>query len=47
MRHLDGMTEYFAVVENGGFSAAAKKLNVSTSYVSRRVADLTTRGCGV
>ena len=43
MRHLHGMIEFFAVVENGGFSAAAKKLNVSTSYVSRRVADLEAR----
>ena len=40
MRHLEGVIEFFAVVENRGFSAAAKKLNVSTSYVSRKVAEL-------
>ncbi|MEL6224510.1 MAG: LysR family transcriptional regulator [Cyanobacteria bacterium J06627_8] len=36
----DGVSEFVAVVDTGSFSAAAKQLGVSTSYVSRRVADL-------
>ena len=39
----DGVSEFVAVVDAGGFSAAAKRLGVSTSYVSRRVADLEAR----
>jgi DNA-binding transcriptional LysR family regulator len=32
-----GLTEFVAVVENGGFTAAARALDVSTSFVSRQV----------
>lgn len=39
----DGISEFVAVVDAGSFSAAAKRLGVSTSYVSRRVADLEAR----
>ena len=39
----DGVSEFVAVVDAGSFSAAAKRLGVSTSYVSRRVADLEAR----
>ncbi len=43
MKHLDGLVEFFAVVEQGGFTAAAKELNVSTSYISRSVSKLEDR----
>ncbi|MFK8186658.1 MAG: LysR family transcriptional regulator [Phormidesmis sp.] len=39
----DGIPEFMAVVDAGSFSAAAKRLRVSTSYVSRRVAALEAR----
>ena len=39
----NGISEFVAVVDAGSFSAAAKRLGVSTSYVSRRVADLEAR----
>ncbi|MGD1953239.1 MAG: LysR family transcriptional regulator [Leptolyngbyaceae cyanobacterium] len=39
----DGVSEFVTVVDAGSFSAAAKRLGVSTSYVSRRVADLEAR----
>ena len=39
----DGVSEFVAVVDAGSFSAAAKRLGVSTSYVSRRVAHLEAR----
>lgn len=39
----DGIAEFVAVVDAGSFSAAGKRLSVSTSYVSRRVADLESR----
>ncbi|MEM8805481.1 MAG: LysR family transcriptional regulator [Cyanobacteria bacterium P01_G01_bin.38] len=39
----DGVSEFVAVVDAGSFSAAAKRLGVSISYVSRRVADLEAR----
>ncbi len=39
----DGVSEFVTVVEAGSFSAAAKRLGVSTSYVSRQVAALEER----
>lgn len=39
----NGISEFAAVVDAGSFSAAAKRLGVSTSYVSRSVADLEAR----
>ncbi len=35
-----GLKEFVAVVENGGFTAAANALEVSTSFVSRQVVRL-------
>lgn len=43
MRHLDGLSEFCAVVDEGGFTRAAERLGVSASYVSRRVSDLEVR----
>lgn len=43
MSLFDGITEFIAVAETQGFTAAARRLNVSTSHVSRRVADLESR----
>ncbi|MBT3790600.1 MAG: LysR family transcriptional regulator [Alphaproteobacteria bacterium] len=40
---LDGITVFTAVVENGGFSAAAKKLGRSVSFVSKAVTKLEER----
>lgn len=37
---FEGITEFIAVAESGGFSSAARRLGVSTSHVSRRVASL-------
>ena len=34
MDSFEGIFEFVAVAESGGFSAAAKKLNCSTSHVS-------------
>lgn len=39
----DGIPEFVAVVDTGSFSAAAKRLNKSTSFVSRRVDSLEER----
>ena len=39
----DGVSEFATVVDAGSFSAAAKRLGVSTSYVSRQVAALEER----
>ncbi|MEM8504394.1 MAG: LysR family transcriptional regulator [Cyanobacteria bacterium P01_D01_bin.1] len=39
----NGISEFVTVVDVGSFSAAAKRLGVSTSYVSRSVADLEAR----
>ena len=39
----DGLREFVAVVEQGGFTAAARQLNVSTSFVSRQVTRLEDR----
>jgi DNA-binding transcriptional LysR family regulator len=38
-----GLKEFVAVVENGGFTAAANALDVSTSFVSRQVVRLEDR----
>lgn len=43
MNKFDGVIEFIAVVESKGFSAAAKRLGLSTSQVSRRVASLESR----
>ncbi len=40
---LDGLIEFCAVIEHGSFTLAAETLGVSTSFVSRRVADLERR----
>ncbi|CAM2010151.1 LysR family transcriptional regulator [Acanthopleuribacter pedis] len=40
---FDGIAELVAVAESGGFSAAARRLGVSTSHVSRKVAALEDR----
>lgn len=46
MDSFEGIFEFVAVAESGGFSAAAKVLNCSTSHVSRQVARLEQRtGC--
>jgi LysR family transcriptional activator of dmlA len=37
---LTGLREFIAVVEHGGFTAAANALDVSTSFVSRQVTQL-------
>jgi DNA-binding transcriptional LysR family regulator len=39
----EGLEEFLAVVEEGGFSAAARRLGVSVSHVSRQVAALEAR----
>ncbi|WP_086933609.1 LysR family transcriptional regulator [Agarilytica rhodophyticola] len=43
MSMFEGITEFIAVAETQGFSSAARRLNVSTSHVSRRIADLEAR----
>lgn len=40
MRRWDAIEAYVAVVQQGSFSAAAEKLGVSASHISRRVAEL-------
>jgi len=40
MLKLEGLTAFIAVVEAGTFSEAARRLRVSKSVVSQRVADL-------
>ena len=40
MDRLSGMEAFVAVVEEGGFSAAARKLNVSRAVIGKRVAAL-------
>ncbi|MEL6553855.1 MAG: LysR family transcriptional regulator [Cyanobacteria bacterium J06621_11] len=39
----DGISEFLMVVETGGFTTASKRLGVSTSHVSRQVAQLEER----
>ncbi|MEM6421969.1 MAG: LysR family transcriptional regulator [Pseudomonadota bacterium] len=43
MRNWEGIEEFLAVVEAGGFTAAARRLGVSPSHVSRQVAGLEDR----
>ncbi|KZN48570.1 LysR family transcriptional regulator [Pseudoalteromonas luteoviolacea CPMOR-2] len=43
MDSFEGIFEFVAVAESGGFSAAAKKLGCSTSHISRQVARLEKR----
>lgn len=43
MSQQEGLREFVSVVEQGGFSAAARKLDVSTSFVSRQVNQLENR----
>lgn len=43
MKNFNGLIEFVSVVENGGFTAAAKVLGASPSYVSRRIAALEER----
>lgn len=43
MSVFDGIPEFLAVAETQGFTAAARRLGVSTSHVSRRVAELESR----
>jgi len=40
---FDGIIEFIAVAETQGFTSAAKRLGVSTSHISRRIADLEMR----
>ena len=43
MDSFEGIFEFVAVAESGGFSTAAKKLNCSTSHVSRQISRLEAR----
>jgi len=43
MTPFEGIVEFVAVAETQGFSAAARSLDVSTSHISRRVAQLESR----
>lgn len=43
MDSFEGIFEFVAVAESGGFSAAAKKLGCSTSHISRQVSRLEER----
>ena len=43
MGEQEGLREFVSVVEQGGFSAAARNLGVSTSFVSRQVNQLENR----
>jgi len=43
MNSFEGITEFIAVAESHGFSAAARRLGVSTSHVSRQVSGLEER----
>lgn len=43
MDRFQSMTAFLAVVDTGGFAAAARRLNVSPSVVTRAVAELETR----
>ena len=40
---FEGLSEFLAVAETNGFSAAARSLGVSASHVSRRVSALEER----
>ncbi len=43
MQHWEGVSEFVAVSETGSFTAAAKRLNISTAQVSRQVGALERR----
>ncbi|WP_298838477.1 LysR family transcriptional regulator [uncultured Roseobacter sp.] len=43
MKELDGLAEFCAVIDQGGFTRAAEALGVSPSFVSRRVSNLEAR----
>src|ERR1700752_3568313 len=43
MDRLTSLTAFVRVVDNGGFSAAARKLNMSTTMVSNHVQELEDR----
>lgn len=43
MSLFEGITEFVAVAETQGFTSAARRLGVSTSHVSRRIAELESR----
>ena len=43
MDHLINLTAFVRVVENGGFTAAARHLNLSTTMVSNHVQELEDR----
>ena len=43
MDRFTGLTAFVQVVENGGFSAAARRLNMSTTMVSNHVQALEDR----
>ena len=43
MVEQEGLREFVSVVEQGGFSAAARELKVSTSFISRQVKQLESR----
>ena len=43
MDHLVNLTAFVHVVENGGFTAAARHLNLSTTMVSNHVQELEDR----
>ncbi|KZN68197.1 LysR family transcriptional regulator [Pseudoalteromonas luteoviolacea CPMOR-1] len=48
MDSFEGVFEFVAVAESGGFSSAAKVLNCSTSHISRQVSRLEQRvGCSL
>ena len=48
MDSFEGIVEFVAVAESGGFTSAAKQLGCSTSHVSRQVARLEERiGCAL
>lgn len=48
MESFEGIVEFVAVIEHGGFSAAARILGCSTSHVSRQLARLEKRvGCNL
>ncbi|PCJ31854.1 MAG: LysR family transcriptional regulator [Gammaproteobacteria bacterium] len=48
MESFEGIVEFVAVAERGGFSSAARQLGCSTSHVSRQVARLEERiGCAL
>ena len=43
MKDLEGLAEFCAVVENGGFTRAGEAIGMSAAFISRRVASLAAR----